>query len=158
MNEQALKQLMAQGLGALKAGAQIGAKAADEIENDAKNPQLKAALQEGSQGAQQWATRIDRALQEAGGSDTNDNPILEAHYEVSKRIRAQAPDDFSRDLGIIAASQLALHYWIASFGTLRAYAKRAGLSQTEGEMAQCLQEAEQSDKKFTDIAISIMGG
>ena len=44
MNEQALKQLMAQGLGAFKAGAQIGAKAADEIENDAKNPQLKAAL------------------------------------------------------------------------------------------------------------------
>ena len=41
---------------------------------------------------------------------------------------------------------------------VRAYAKRANLSQTEQEMAQCLQEAEQSDKKFTDIAISIMGG
>ena len=158
MNEQALKQLMAQGLGALKAGGEIGAKAADEIENDAKDSQLKSALQQGSQTAQQWATRIDRALQEAGGSDVNDNPIIEAHYEVGKRIRNQAPDDFSRDLGIIAAAQLALHYWIASFGTMRAYAKRANLSQTEQEMAQCLQEAEQADKKMTDIAISIMGG
>ena len=140
MNEQALKQLIAQGLGALKAGGEIGAKAADDVESDAKDQQLKAALQE------------------AGGSDVNDNPIIEAHYEVGKRIRNQAPDDFSRDLGIIAAAQLALHYWIASFGTMRAYAKRANLSQTEQEMAQSLQEAEQADKKMTDIAISIMGG
>ncbi len=158
MNEQALKQLMAQGLGSLKAGGQIGAKATDDIENDAKDSQLKSALQQGAQTAQQWATRIDRALQEAGGSDVNDNPIIEAHYEVGKRIRNQAPDDFSRDLGIVAAAQLASHYWIASFGTMRAYAKSAGLSQTEQEMAQSLQEAEQADKKMTDIAISIMGG
>ena len=158
MNEQALKQLMAQGLGALKAGGQIGAKAADDIESDASNAQLKQALNQGSQQAKTWAERIDRALQEVGGSDTNDNPVLEAHYEVAKRIRAEAPDDFSRDLGIIAASQLALHYWIASFGTMRAYAKRADLSQTQQEMAKCLEEAEQADKQMTDLAIEIMGG
>ena len=158
MNEQALKQLIAQGLGALKAGGEVGAKAADDVESDAKDPQLKAALQEGTQQAKTWASRIDRALQEAGGSDENDNPILEANYEVAKRIRAKAPDDFSRDLGIIASGQLALHYWVAAFGTMRAYAKRANLSQTEQDMAQCLQEAEQADEKMTDIAISIMGG
>ncbi len=160
MNEQALKQLMAQGLAALKAGGKIGSQAAADVEQSAQNPQLKAALQEGSQTAQQWATRIDRALQEAGGEGEGegDNPVIKAHYEVSDRIRKQAPDDFSRDLGIIAGSQLALHYWIASFGTMRAYAKRANLSQTEQEMAQCLQEAEQADKQMTDVAISIMGG
>ena len=149
---------MAQGLGALKAGGQIGAKAADDIESDASNAQLKQALNQGSQQAKTWAERIDRALQEVGGSDTNDNPVIEAHYEVAKRIRAEAPDDFSRDLGIIAASQLALHYWIASFGTMRAYAKRADLSQTQQEMAKCLEEAEQADEKMTDLAIQIMGG
>ena len=158
MNEQALKQLMAQGLAALKAGGQLGSQAASDIEQDAKNPELKTALQQGSQTAQGWATRIDRALQEAGGSGEGDNPVVKALYEVGNRIRANAPDDFSRDLGIIADSQLALHYWIAAFGTMRAYAKRAGLSQTEQEMAQCLQEAEQGDKRLTDIAISIMGG
>lgn len=149
---------MAQGLAALKAGGQIGSQAAGDIESDAKNPQLKSALQQGSQTAQMWAQRIDRALQEAGGSEQGDNLVVKALYEVGDRIRKQAPDDFSRDLGIIADGQLALHYWIASFGTMRAYAKRANLSQTEQEMAQCLQEAEQADKKMTDIAISIMGG
>ena len=157
-HEQALKQLMAHGLGALKKGGQIGAKAADEIENDASNPQLKTALNQGTEQAKTWATRIDRALQEAGGTDYDDNPIMEAHYEVAKRIRADAPDDFSRDLGIIASGQLALHYWIASFGTMRAYAKRVGLNQTEQDMAQCLQEAESADKEMTGIAVDIMGG
>ena len=141
MDTQALKQLTVQGLGALKSGAEIGARAADEIENDATNPDLKAALKQGTQTAAQWATRIDQALQEAGSGQTQDNPILQAHDEVAKRIRAQAPDSGSRDLGIIAASQLALHYWIAAFGTLRAYAKRAGLPQTEQAMEQSLAEA-----------------
>lgn len=158
MNDEALKQLMAQGLGSLKAGALLGSQAADDIENSAHNPELKTALNQGSQTAKTWATRIDRALQEAGGSDVNDNPIVQAHYEVGNRIRQNAPDDSSRDLGIIAGGQLALHYWIAAFGTMRAYAKRAGLPQTEQEMAQCLQEAEQGDKKMTDVAIGIMGG
>lgn len=158
MNEQALKQLMAAGFASLKAGGKIGAQATDDIENSASNPQLKTALQKGAQTAQGWVPRIDRALQEAGGSGEGDNPIVKAHYEVGDRIRKQASDDFSRDLGIIAGAQLSLHYWIASFGTMRAYAKRAGLSQTETDMAQCLQEAEQADKQMTDIAISIMGG
>lgn len=156
MNEQALKQLVAQGLGSLKAGGQIGADATDDVENSAKNPDLKTALQQGTQTAKQWATQIDQALQEVGGSDVNDNPILQAHYEVANRIRQNAPDDESRDLGIIAASQLALHYWIASFGTLRAYAKRAGLPQTEQIMGKLLEEAEQTDKKMTSLAIEIM--
>ncbi len=111
-HEQALKQLIAQGLGALKTSGEIGAKAADDIQNAATNPQLKASLQQGSKDSQDWATRIDRALQEVGGTDTRDNPIIEAHYEVAKRIRDHAADDFSRDLGIINATQLALHYWM----------------------------------------------
>lgn len=156
MNEESLKQLIAQGLGALQAGSKIGAKAAADVENDASNAELKQHLNKGAETAKIWATRIDTALEEAGGSDTNDNPILEAHYEVANRIRAKATDDFSRDTGIIAASQLPLHYWIASFGTLRAYAKRADLSQIQEAMGQCLQEAEQADEQFTDLAIKIM--
>lgn len=156
MNEESLKQLIAQGLGALQAGAKVGAKAADDVENDASNAELKEHLKKGSETAKMWATRIDTALEEAGGSDTSDNPIIEAHYEVANRIRSEAADDFARDLGIIAASQLALHYWIASFGTMRAYAKRADLSQTQESMNKCLEEAEQADEAFTDVAIKMM--
>jgi ferritin-like metal-binding protein YciE len=155
-NEQ-LKVLIQQGLAALKAGSHVAARATDEIQNDARNPHLKAALDQGNETSKQWSERIERAIQEAGGEGEQQNPILEAHYQVSKKIRQQAPDDYSRDLGIIAAGQLALHYWIASFGTLRTYAGQAGLSQTEQDLQACLDEAKQADEQHTQIAEQIMG-
>ena len=157
MDNEALKTLIQQGLAALKAGSQVAAQATDEIQNDARNPQLKAALDQGNETSKQWAARIERALQEAGGAGEQQNPILEAHYQVSQRIRQQAPDDDSRDLGIIAAGQLALHYWIASFGTLRTYAAQAGLSQAQQELQASLDEAKQADEQHTQIAEQLMG-
>jgi len=155
-NEQ-LKQLIKQGLTALKAGSKVAAGATSEIQNDAHNPELKAMLEKGNHTSQEWSARIDQALEEAGGGEEQQNPILEAHYEVSQKIRQQAPDDYTRDLGIIAAGQLALHYWIASFGTLRTYAEQAGLSQTAEHLQTSLDEAKQADEQHNKIAKQIMG-
>lgn len=157
MESEAVKELIKQGLSALKAGSQIAAQATADIQNDARDPNLKAALDKGNTTSKQWSERIERALAEAGGSEQQQNPVLEAHFEVSKRIRQQAPDDTSRDLGIITAGQLALHYWIASFGTLRTYAGKVGLSQTEEVMQTSLDEAKQADEQHTMLAKQIMG-
>ena len=157
MENESLKELIAQGFAALKAGSKVAAKATDEIQNDAQDPRLKDALTQGNETSRQWESRIDQALAEAGGADEQQNPVLEAHYEVSRRIRQHAPDAVSRDLGIIAAGQLALHYWIASFGTLRTYAAQVGLSQTEQDMQTSLDEAKQADEQHTQLAKQIMG-
>lgn len=157
MNHDALKQLVAQGLAAMKAGGKVAAAATGEIGNDARHPDLKAALDQGNQVSQQWTQRIDQALSEAGGSGEQDNPILEAHYEVSRTIRQQAPDDASRDLGIIASGQLALHYWIAAFGTMHAYANQLGMTGAAGMMKKSLDEAKQADEAHTKIAMQIVG-
>lgn len=133
MADDNLKQLVSQGLAAMKAGSDVAARATDEISNDATNPALKSALEEGYTTSKQWAERINRALQQVGGGE-QDNPILEAHYEVSRRIRGQAPDDTSRDLGIVASGQLALHYWIAAFGTMANYANKLGLEDVGRDM------------------------
>ena len=152
MPDQALKTMVTEGLAALKAGSEVAKKATAEIETDAKHPELKSALQAGNRTSEQWAQRIDRALKEAGGGGTTENKILEAHYEVSRKIRQKAPDDMSRDLGIIAAGQLALHYWIAAFGTLGAYAASLGMSQTQQDMKTSLDEAKQADQQHTALA------
>lgn len=157
MNNDALKTLVAQGLAAMKAGGKVAAMATDEIQKDARHSDLKAALEKGNQTSQQWTQRIDRALQEAGGSGEQKNPVLEGLYEVSRQIRQQAPDDTSRDLGIIANGQLALHYWIAAFGTIRTYASQLGMSETAEAMQTSLDEAKQGDEQHTEIAKRIMG-
>ena len=157
MADDNLKTLVSQGLSAMKAGGEVAAKATDEINNDATHPALKAALEEGNKTARQWAERIGRASQQAGGGNKQDNPVLEAHYEVSRRIRNQAPDDTSRDLGIIASGQLALHYWIASFGTMANYARKLGMEDVARDMKQSAEEAKQADDKQTGIAEQLLG-
>jgi ferritin-like metal-binding protein YciE len=156
MANQSLTTLIQQGLAALKEGSKIAAKATADIQDDATDSQLKAALEQGNQQSKQWADRIERSHEAAGGKGDEENPILEAHYKVSKKIRGEAKDDYSRDLGIIAAGQLALHYWIASFGTLANYAKQSGLSQVEQDLKACLAEAKQADEQHTALAEQIL--
>ena len=152
-----LKQLVAQGLAAMKAGSDAAAQATSEISGDATHPALKAALEEGNRTSKQWAERIDRARQQAGDGGQQNNPIMEALYEVSRRIRQQAPDDTSRDLGIIANGQLALHYWIAAFGTMANYTKHLGMDEVARDMEACVGEAKQADEKQTGLAEQILG-
>lgn len=156
MANESLKALIQQGLAAMKEGSKIAAEATEDLDDDVTNPQLKAALEQGNQQSKQWAERIERSFEAAGGKGDEENPILEANYKISKRIRGEAPDDYSRDLGIIAAGQNALHYWIASFGTIGAYAEQAGLSQVAQDLRACLQEAKQADEQHTQIAKQIM--
>jgi ferritin-like metal-binding protein YciE len=152
MNTEDLKQLVKDGLAAQQAGSKIAAKATDDILDDATNDELKTLLQRGNETAKQWKQRIERAIDEAGGVDDQDNEILEAHFEVSKEIRGQADTDQVRDLGIIASGQLALHYWIASFGTVASYAQAAGLTQTAQELHRSVEDAKQADEQHTALA------
>jgi ferritin-like metal-binding protein YciE len=156
MENQNLKELIKKGFAAMKSGSQIAAEATDEIQNDVKNEELKNALEHGNEQSKVWLQRIERGLEQAGGGAEQENEILKAHFEVGKEIRGQAADDVSRDLGIIASGQMALHYWIASFGTQASYAGATGMDQTQQEMQNCLNEAKQADENLTQIAKSIL--
>lgn len=155
-NEQ-LKQLIKKGFAAMKTGSEIASKATTEISDAAQHPKLKEALEKGSKTSEEWAERIERGIQEAGEGEQSNNAIIEAIGKVNQEIMKTAPDANSRDLGIIASGQIALHYWIASFGTMQSYAREAGLDQTEQEMKACLKEAKEADEEHTKIAEEIMG-
>ena len=152
-----LKDLVANGLLALKAGGRRAAQATDEIQNAATSSDLKQALKKGEKTSREWRDRVDRAMDEFDVEGEGDNPVIDAVYQVSKRTRQEASTDAVRDLGIVASGQLALHYWIAAFGTLGAYAKRLGKSDVAQAMSQCVDEARQVDEQHTQIAQQIMG-
>ena len=156
MADDNLKELVSQGLSAMKAGGEVAARATDEIGNDASHPDLKAMLEQGNQVSKKWADQIDRAMEQTGPGQQGDNKILEAHYEVSRLIRQQAPDATSRDLGIVAAGQLALHYWIASFGTMASYLGALGMDDAAAAMKQSADEAKQGDQKHTELAAKLL--
>lgn len=156
MADDNLKELVSQGLSAMKAGSDVAARATDDISKDATHPDLKAALEEGNRRSQQWADRIDRAMEQTGPGEQGDNKILEAHYEVSRLIREQAPDATSRDLGIVAAGQLALHYWVAAFGTMASYLKSLDLDDAAGQMKQSVDEAKEADEQHSALAAKLL--
>jgi ferritin-like metal-binding protein YciE len=156
MADNDLKELVSQGLSAMKAGSDVAARATDEISNDATHPDLKEALEQGNRTSQQWGDRINRAMEQTGPGQQGDNKILEAHFEVSRLIRQQAPDATSRDLGIVAAGQLALHYWIASFGTMASYLGALGMDDAAGEMKASADEAKQADQQHTELAEKLL--
>ena len=156
MADSNLKQLIEHGLAAMKAGSEVAAKATAEISHDAKDPKLKDALETGNHVSKQWAERIERAREKAGRGAAHDNPIVEAHYEVSRRIREHAPDDTSRDLGIIADGQFALHYWIAAFGTMARYAAQLGMEDVAHDMKRSADEAKEADAKHSALAEAIL--
>ena len=153
-----LRELVTQGLAALKTGGERAAKDVDEIEESASNADLKDALAEGKKTAKQWADRVEKAMQEAGASGSTDNPVIDAVYEVSKKARqAASGDDATRDLGIIASGQLALHYWIGAFGTMGNYLGQMDLSESADAMSRSVDEAREADEAHTRIADQILG-
>ena len=155
-NNENLKQLVAQGLAAMHAGSGIAARATDEISSDVTHPKLKAVLVEGNRTSKQWADRITRARAQVGDGMREENPVVEAHYEVSRRIREHAPDSTTRDLGIIADSQFALHYWTAAFGTMATYTKALGLEDIAAEMKASAEDAKRGDEACTETAKEIL--
>ena len=156
MADQHLKSLVAQGLNAMKAGSEVAKAATADIHHDAAHPELKAALETGTKVSAQWEQRIQHAIREAGEADQVGNPVMEAHFEISRKIRDRADNHLTRDLGIVAAGQLALHYWIAAFGTMENYATKLGMTQTAQEMKTSLDEAKQADQKHTALAEKLL--
>jgi ferritin-like metal-binding protein YciE len=57
-----------------------------------------------------------------------------------------------RDASIIAQYQRMTHYGISGYGTAAAFARRLGLEEDAGVLAQCLEDTRGGDKKMTAIA------
>lgn len=63
-------------------------------------------------------------------------------------------DSEALDAALIAAAQKVEHYEIASYGTIRAFAKRLGYTEVVKLLTQTIDEEGAADKKLTDIAES----
>jgi ferritin-like metal-binding protein YciE len=59
-----------------------------------------------------------------------------------------------RDAGIISAAQKVEHYEIASYGTLRTFAKTLGLDKAASILEEILEEEKNADSKLSELAES----
>ena len=65
-------------------------------------------------------------------------------------------DEDAGDAALIAAAQKVEHYEIASYGTLKAWAELLKQDQARQLFEQTLQEEEATDRKLTQVAMSVV--
>jgi len=65
-------------------------------------------------------------------------------------------DDHCRDAAIIVAAQKVEHYEIASYGSLKSWAKLLGKREAAGLLDQTLREEKATDLKLTQVAESVV--
>lgn len=152
-NEELLRHLTKQGIQAVQAACKMGQEATKKVEGMVTAPELKEHLQKGNEYSRQWTERLSQVQQMTHGTnEEGDNPIIRAHQEVADRIAEHAKDPKERDLGLIASGQLALHYYIAAFGTLASYVDAMGEKEAASLLKQCADEAKQGDEGYTKLA------
>ncbi|MGB3544863.1 DUF892 family protein, partial [Rubrivirga sp.] len=89
---------------------------------------------------------------EVGAEGERHNEVIEAVYVTAQKAREEAPDAPSRDLGIVAAGRMAIHYWTAAFDTARGYLDQLGMDESAAAMQKCLEEAQQQDVRHVELA------
>ena len=153
MASEAFKKLFVQGLQALHASGEEGSKSAAANLDAASAPELKQLLREGSEAAKSHAERMGQLFQMAGAQPGGtENPVMQGIQAANRRILDASDDAQTRDAGIIATGQIALHYHIAAFGTLGAYAKALGMTEAAGLLHRMVEECKQMDERYTRLA------
>jgi ferritin-like metal-binding protein YciE len=69
-------------------------------------------------------------------------------------IMSESDEGVMRDAGIISAAQKVEHYEIASYGTLKQFAKTLGLNEIADLLEQTLDEEKNADETLTNVAES----
>ena len=152
-----LTSMLRDAIMALQAANASGRDATSRIEQEANDPELKELLQQGSRYSESWRERLARVAEQVGGSAVagEGNPVIDAIQQVGGKIIKTTHEPMARDLGIIASGQLALHYYIAAFGTTAAYANLLGEQDVAATIHECLQEAKQGDERYTELAAKL---
>lgn len=157
MANDALKTLFVQGLQALHTAGEEGSKSAAANLDAASAPELKQMLREGSEAAKGHAERMEQLFQMAGARPGGkENPVMRGIQAANEQILDASDDAQTRDAGIIATGQIALHYHIAAFGTLGAYAKALGMTEAAGLLHRMVEECKQMDERYTRLAETVV--
>ena len=153
MANDAFKDFYVQGLQALKTAGDQGKEAAADSANAVTAPELKQLVESSSKENEQHAQAIASLLQKAGGdSNGMPNKVMEGILAGNRQVVGAAKDAEVRDASVIAAAQIALHYYIAAYGTLASNAKHLGMNDDAQILKRLTDETKARDERYTQLA------
>ena len=130
-------------------------KALPKMSRAATTQQLRQAFDEHLEQTRGQVDRLDRVFKESGRTPIGKKcegmtGIIE---EGNEMLEANAEGEV-KDAALIAAAQKVEHYEIATYGTLKTFAKTLGLDRAAQLLEENLREEKAADEKLTHIAES----
>ncbi len=126
-------------------------------QTSATDPKLKRLLEAGVRGNRKQAERLEKVFASAKlVSSPRHERAIAGIDEATSAMLAETSNPVERDLIQIAMAQIAIHYFLAKYGTLRAYARSLGNKRAAALLDKTLDENSAGDEKFTQLASDIV--
>lgn len=128
------------------------AKEAEKMAEASTDPDVKDFFQKSGTQGQKYADRIEAAFGKIGARpDTNKNHIAIAMIDEVENMISNTDASPVRDAALITAANQQQLYRVASYGSLRSYARLIGKDDAVADLQQSLDECKAGDEKITGI-------
>jgi ferritin-like metal-binding protein YciE len=156
MKMQSIQDLFVKELQDLYSAENQIAEALPKMAEAASSEDLKAGFREHLKQTQGQIKRLEQIFEQLGNSAEGDTCRgMEGLLEEGEELMDEDADPEVLDAGLIAAAQKVEHYEIASYGTVRTYARLLGMNDAVQLLEQTLSEEKETDAKLTDLAEDI---
>ena len=152
-----LLNLFVEGLRLLYAAHHQGGEQARQNVGSSSLPKLKRMLKTGSKLNLIQAKRLEPIFTSLGRDiEKRTDRAMGGIADANRMLVAGANGRATRDLANIGSGQVAAHFYISTYGTLRAYAKALGLRDAMAVFDRTLAETRKIDVAFTALATRII--
>jgi ferritin-like metal-binding protein YciE len=151
-NIDSLRELYINQLRSLLSTEQQITEALPKMIEKATDPELKQAFQTHLKETQTHVSRLEQMLSERGKVDAIKCKSTAALISGAEDLISDAKDDSVRDAVLIASAQRIEHFEIASYGTVRNWARILGENRHAQVLDQTVKEEGNADHILTSIA------
>jgi ferritin-like metal-binding protein YciE len=128
-------------------------KALPKMAKNATNEDLVTALENHLEETEGQIEKLEQVFESIGKkAQAKKCEAMAGLVKEAEEIMKDTDKGAMRDAGIISAGQKVEHYEIASYGTLRQFAKTLGLEDAANLLEEILTEEKAADEKLTEIA------
>ena len=145
-----------QGLQAVKTAAEQSREASGSAHTQSAPPEIRDLMEAGAEVFAKHADTLGQLLRKAGASPGSlPNPFMDGIQQGSQHMIQAAKDPGVREASVVAAAQIATHYFIAAYGTLASNAKHLGLGEDAETLKGMADEMKTGDERLTELAENI---
>ncbi len=157
MSKYVLNELLTNGLELVYAAHHQGAAQAGANIRSTSSPELKAFLEAGVKANRKQVQRLEKVFKLLGlAPKGTPDQAMQGIIDTNNTLIEGTSNPTERDLINISAGQHAAHFYLATYGPLRHYARELGRGKVASLLQKTLDEAGEVNKKLTALSDAIV--